>query len=107
VTEAQDANWKLALRYGRITTDLVHFSAVADGTAGELGHGFSCQPGPAMMTMKLWAGDAEEAFAMVRNIGQAIGFEAHGKIELFDTPPEQPPRTNPHGYDIGFTAYED
>jgi hypothetical protein len=107
VTEAQDENWKLDLRYGRIKTGFVHFTAIADGTAGELRHGFACRPGSAVMSMKLWAADANEAFAMVRDIGGSIGFDAHGKIELFDTPPEQPPRENPHGYDINFVEYDD
>jgi hypothetical protein len=99
-------DWKLELRYGRLSTPYSHYTMVADGVAGELVDGFECPPGPAVMTMKVWATDHDEAFDMVGAIGRQIGFSARGKIELFDTPPEQPPGQNPHAYSIAFVPYE-
>jgi hypothetical protein len=58
------------------------------------------------MTMKVWATDHDEAFDMVRAIGGQIGFTASGNIELFDTPPDNPPGENPNAYDIKFVPYD-
>jgi hypothetical protein len=105
--ESPSNDWKLKLRYGRLVTPYKHFTAIADGVAGELVDGFDCRPGPAVMTMKTWAEDADESAHMIRLIGQQIGFSATGKIEIYETAAEQPPSENPHGYDIKFVPYDD
>ncbi len=105
--ESQSQNWKLELRYGRLVTPYKHFTAIADGVAGELHDGFECRPGPAVMSIKTWAADADESAHMARIIGQQIGFSASGKIEIYETEAEQPPRENPHGYDINFFPYDE
>lgn len=100
-------NWKLELRYGRLVTPYRHFTAIADGVAGELQAGFECPPGPAVMSMKTWAQDADESAHMARVIGQQIGFSAGARIEIYETEPEQPPGDHPHGYDIRFVPYQE
>jgi len=104
--ESQRRNWKLDLRYGRLVTPYKHFTAIADGVAGEVKDGFECRPGPAVMAMKTWASDADESADMVRHIGMQIGFSATGRIEIYETDPEQPPSDNPRGYDISFVPYD-
>jgi hypothetical protein len=98
-------DWKLKLRYGKIHTDFKHYTVLADGMVGELVDGFQSPPGPAWMVMKLWASDPEEVFDMVKVIGNQIGFEVTGKIEVYDSEPEQPPRENPYSYYIDFKPY--
>ncbi len=105
--EFQSRNWKLELRYGRMVTPYKHFTAIADGVVGELQDGFECRPGPAVMSIKTWATDADESAHMARIIGQQIGFSATGKIEIYETEAEQPPGENPHGYDINFVPYNE
>lgn len=104
--DAAGGNWKLELRYGRLTTPFQHFTVIADGVAGELADGFACRPGPAVMSMKAWATDTDEAVHMVRSIGRQIGFTVAGRVEVYDTDPEQPPGEHPSGYDIAFVPYD-
>lgn len=99
-------DWKLRLRYGKDATSFQHFSLIADGVAGHLVEGFECRPGPAVMSMKVWASDADEAADMIVSIGRQIGFEVTGKIDIYETAPDQPPREHPHGYAIGFVPYD-
>lgn len=99
------ADWKLKLRYGKLKTPFQHFTVMADGEVGELRDGFECRPGRAWMTMKTWATDSEESMEMIRVIGEQIGFAVDGRVLVYDTEPEQPPRENPHGYDITFAPY--
>jgi hypothetical protein len=56
-----ESNWKLKLRYGKLRTELSHFTVLADGIVTELPDGFSCRSGPAWMAMKAWAEDAGKA----------------------------------------------
>lgn len=99
-------DWKLRLRYGKLKTPYQHYTLLADGVAVTLGHGYECRAGPAVMAMKVWAASHEEAFDMVVAIGADIGFEANGEVQLFDTPPEEPPDDKPYAYDIQFTPYD-
>jgi len=100
-------DWKLKLRYGKIKTNFYHFTVMADGVAGELVEGFECRPGRAWMAMKTWAGDADESAEMIQAIGSQIGFTVDGRIHVYDTEPEQPPRDKPYGYDVSFTPYDE
>jgi hypothetical protein len=100
-----DANsaWRLALRYGQLSTPYSHFSVIAEGTVGTLSEGFSCPPGGAFMGMKAWASSSDEAIDMLRVIGQRIGFSVTGRTYVYDTEPSEPPRDDPRAYDINFT----
>jgi len=102
-----EKDWKLKLRYGRLTTPFQHFTVLADGIAGDLKDGFECRPGRAWMAMKTWATDTDESTDMIRVIGKQIGFVVDGRVEVYVTEPDQPPGENPHGYDIKFTPYDE
>jgi hypothetical protein len=98
-----DANWKLKLRYGKISTEFQHYTTISEGLVGSLVDDFTCPAGPAFMGMKVWASSADEAEDMARSIGGEIGFTVTGPIQIYTTEPEQPPREEPFGYDINFT----
>ena len=101
-----DPNLLAKLRYNKIKTPFSHFTLIAEGRVREeLKHGFSCPIGPAFMGMQAWAISREEAFDMIRWIGEDIGFSVTGKIQLYDSDPLEPPGPNPHGYGINFTPY--
>ena len=59
------------------------------------------------MAMKPWAIDQGQAADMIQCIGNNIGFKVDGRIEIYDSAPEQPPDDKPFGYDIQFTPYGD
>lgn len=101
-----EKDWKLKLRYGRLPTPFHHFTVLADGIVGDLKDGFECRPGRAWMAMKTWATDTDESIDMIRVIGKQIGFVIDGRVEVFETEPDQPPGEHPHGYDINFTPYD-
>lgn len=104
--EEHEKDWKLKLRYGKLTTPYHHYTALAEGRVGELADGFSCPPGDAFMSMKAWASSTEEAADMIVAIGGQIGFTVTGNMEIYDTEPAQPPRETPFGYDIQFTPFD-
>ena len=101
-----EKDWKLKLRYGKIATLFKHFTVVADGIVGDLQGGFSCRKCCAWMGMKTWATSSGESADMIKVIGKQIGFNVTGRIQVYDTEPEQPPKENPFGYDITFTPYD-
>jgi hypothetical protein len=102
-----EKNWKLKLRYGKKSTPYKHFTALGDGMVGDLADGFECRKGPAVMTMKTWATDANESADMLRVIGGRIGFQASKDIQIYETDAEEPPKEKPFGYDIRFTPYDE
>jgi hypothetical protein len=102
----EEKYWKLKLRYGKETTQYIHFTVLADGVVGDLVDGYECRKGLAIMAIKTWANDAEQSVDMLRVIGRQIGFEATGEIQIYETEPEQPPKDDPFGYDINFTPYD-
>lgn len=102
-----EKDWKLKLRYGKLTTPYSHYTVLADGEVRELAEGFECRPGKAWMAMKTWSMSTEESSDMIRVIGEQIGFIVTGKIEVYSTEPVEPPGENPFGYDIKFTSYDE
>lgn len=100
-------DWKVQLRYGRISTPFKHYALVADGTAGQLAEGFECRPGPAVMAMKGWATDPDEAVDMIRYVSEQIGFSIAEKIEVYEAELDEPPRERPFAYNISFVPYSD
>ena len=104
-----DRDWKLKLRYGKVKTPYTHYThytAIGDGVIEELNQEYECPKGKAFMSIKTWATDTEESADMLRVIGNQIGFKASGKVEIYVTEAEQPPKENPFGYDIKFTPYD-
>ena len=59
------------------------------------------------MAMKTWAMSPKESMDMIVAIGQQIGFEVTGRVEVFDTEAKEPPSETSRGYDIKFTAYDE
>jgi hypothetical protein len=43
---------------------------------------------------------------MIRTIGQHVGFACTGRIYVYDTEAEEPPGSEPRGYNLKFTRYE-
>lgn len=99
-------DWKLKLRYGKITTPYLHYTLIAKGIiADKLEDGFECPKGNAFMGMKIWAISADDAADIIQSIAAQIGFAITGNIEVYETAPEQPPGEIPFGYDIQFTPF--
>jgi hypothetical protein len=105
VVGKQDRNWKLRLRYGTLRTPYRHVTIVADGTAEDVHEDFGCPDGRAWMAMKAWASSDEQAFEMIRQLGRRLGFFVDGRIELYESEPDSPPREEPYGYFISFSPY--
>ena len=101
-----EKDWKLKLKYGKLTTPYKHYTLIAHGVVGSLVDGFECREGNAYMGIKVWATSEDEAFDMIQSIGDQIGFSVTGKIELLETDPEQRPAEEPFGYDINFTPFD-
>lgn len=103
--EESEKDWKLKLRYGKLSTPYKHYTVIASGEAGDLVEGFDCPKGNAYMGIKVWAETIEESADMIQIIGEQIGFIVKGNIEVFESEPEQPPGEDPFGYDINFTPF--
>jgi hypothetical protein len=100
-------NWKLKLRYGKLKTAFRHFTVIADGEIAEANPDFETTFGmAAFFTIKAWATDGDEAMDMVVSIGRHVGFNATGRIYLYSTDPQQPPRDKPFAYDLDFHQYK-
>lgn len=100
-------DWKLKLRYGKISTPYKHFTVLGNCNIGELQETFSCRPGPAYVAIKIWATDTQEAANIFFDLGEQIGFIPFKDVEVYDTEAVQPPRENPYAYDISFSPYDE
>ena len=99
------SDWKLKLRYGKISTPFSHYTILAEGVVDTLQDGFECPKGSAFMAMKSWATNTAEAADVLRYVSSQIGFHINDEIQVFETEPEEPPREKPFGYDINFTPF--
>ena len=99
-------NWKSLYQSGKLNTPYKHYSVIVDGVAGARAEEFGGRPGPAFLVMKIWASSTKEAAHMARLFADRAGFELRGKIEVYNTEPSEPPRDQPHAYDIKFTPYD-
>ena len=106
-SDTSPGDWKLNLRYGKLTTPYSHYTALAEGRMERANNDFGAPLGPAWMGMKMWASSADESADMIESIGRHIGFSVTGKIQVYATEAVQPPRENPFGYDIKFTPFKD
>jgi hypothetical protein len=99
-------DWRSDLKNGVLRTPYQHFTLIADGAIVDPSKwGAGLETGSAVMSMNVWATSEEEAFDMIEIIGEQIGFDVTGRVELYNTEPKEPPRENPYGYDIGFENY--
>lgn len=103
----QDSDWRLKLRYGKLTTPFTHFTLIAEGRIVRPlpVNGNACSQ--AFMRMKIWCEDEEAAQDILMSVAQDVGFETSGQIYFYKTDPDVPPRSTPIVYDIGFTPYTD
>jgi hypothetical protein len=97
-------NWKLKLRYGKLLTSYKHFTTITKGTV-EVASEFS--PGSAFMAIKVWAITYDDAADLVESVARQVCFTITGKIEIFDTEPQEPPKEDAYGYDLGFTYFQE
>jgi hypothetical protein len=97
-------DWKLKLRYGKLSTPYKHFTAITKGIVEEASD-FSS--GSAFMAIKIWVITYDDAADLVESIARQIDFTITGKIEVFDTEPQEPPREDAYGYDVGFTYFQE
>jgi hypothetical protein len=100
------SDWKLKLRYGKLTTDFTHYTIIADGKVVKNNADYNTSLGPAFMAMKVWAKDIDNANDVIVAVGKHLGFNVAGKLEVFKTDPQQAPKDHPYGYDINFTPYD-
>lgn len=90
-----------------MTQEYSHFTLLADGAIIEPNAEFDTEPGPAVMAMKAWARDSDEAADMFIGIANHLGFKIEDSIELFETEPVMAAEDRPFGYDIQFTPYSE
>lgn len=99
-------DWKLKLRYGKMKTPYKHFVLLADCFVGNLIEEYKCSSENAIVSIKIWAVDGDQAAEIFQDIGRQIGFNVKDKIEIFDKPADQPPTDSPSAYGINFTPYD-
>ena len=102
-----DPDWKLQLRYGKLSTRFAHFSLLAEGVLVTEQKEHGCPAGPAFLGLKLWTGTADEATAMGLAIGRQLGFEVTGRVYLYETEPEAPPGEQPFGYNLNLSPFRE
>ena len=101
-----DKDWKLKLRYGKMKTPYQHFTAIAEGVVVAPDNSLQCPTGPAIITMRTWATDPAQSAQILQSLGDELGYEITGDIQIYETDPERPPKENPYGYGLNFTPIE-
>ena len=102
-----DADWKLKLRYGKVTTPFNHYSVLGGGMMLDDTNKYQCRTGSAVMSLKIWARNETDAAETFEMVGDKVGFYVDQAIEIYSTEPDEPPRENSYGYDISFVPYDD
>ena len=84
--------------------DFKHFSLVAGGDTVE-GHQVpGGEPGPSVISMKVWAETVEQAVDVLCEIGNQVGFKIEKNVEVHRTPAQQGVREQPFAYDLRVIA---
>ncbi len=102
-----ESDWKLKLRFGKITTSFNHYTILVDGRVHDKTKFSLDFDGPAIMALKIWAESSDEAFSIASDIGPRVGFEVAGRSQVYETDPEEPPEDIPHAYGVNFTSYNE
>jgi hypothetical protein len=105
--EKAPRDWKLLLRYGRLTTPYDHFTVLVDVDVIEGNADWNSEVGPAWMAMKVWASSADAAAGIVCDIAPQVGAEVRGKVAAYKTDPDEPPQDLPSAYGLQFTPYSE
>jgi hypothetical protein len=93
-------------QYAARALELTHYTVIADGVLDRFVPGHTCQPGPAMLGLKVWATSALHAASVAQQVGGHVGFTLSGRAEIYKTAPAQPSGGKPCGYDLQLTAYD-
>lgn len=102
-----DKDWKLKLRYGKIRTPYQHFTAIAEGVVVKSDNSLQYPAGPAIITLRTWARDSGQSIELIQSLGNELGYDITGNIQIYETDPERPPKDKPYGYGLNFTPFED
>lgn len=95
------------MRYGKLKTAFHHFTVIADGKIVEARPDYMTIEGSAaFFAIKVWATDSAEAIDVLVAVGRQVGFDASGRIYVYDSEPTQPPSENPHAYSLSFHQYD-
>mgnify|MGYP001555136743 CR=1 FL=1 len=100
-------DWKLKLRYGKLTTSYKHYTVLVPVKIDKYIEDFDAQPGTAWITVNTWTKDRNEACNMITDIGQQSGFIITGKFEVYATEAMQPPQESPYAYNVNFSYYKE
>lgn len=88
-------------------TDFTHYSLIADGRLVEDNATFDMEKGPAVIGLKVWAEDTDQAADMIIAFANHQGFKIADRIEVYETEPERPAEDRPYAYNINFTPYDE
>ncbi len=105
-TDDPPPDWKLKLRYGKLETPFLHFATITEGWFDEAFPEYGCPAGNAVMGLKVWARDDNEAISVTQDFGESIGFSASGRIEVYEVPPDEPPKHEPYVCKWTFHPFE-
>lgn len=82
----------------------LHFTSLSDGSFDADREDLGRQAGPALLAVKTWAKDADEAIDIALDFAEKEGFVVTGTVRLYETPAEEPPSEKAGGYDMFFTS---
>lgn len=99
-------NWKLKLKYGKLKTDFIHYTVLADASCCKVNAKYNCPDGPAWASMKMWSKNEKECADMIKYFGNKMGFICLGDIQIHISEPVKPPKKKPFGYDLKFNPYK-
>ncbi|MEM1250299.1 MAG: hypothetical protein AAGK22_28280 [Acidobacteriota bacterium] len=81
-----------------------HFTSLSDGAFSADRNDLGRQAGPALLAVKTWAKDADEAVDIALDLAEKEGFVVTGTVRLYETPADEPPGEMARGYDMFFTS---
>lgn len=99
-------DWKLKLRYGKLITPYKHFTIIAPVLINDHIVSLNAAPGKAYIGIKMWALDINEATKIIMSVAKEFGFTITGKIEVYSTDAQNPPKDEPYAYDLNFSYYQ-
>lgn len=100
-------DWKLKLRYGKITTPYKHFTLIIPILIENYLQDFDAAPGAAYMGIKIWATDENQAMEIIEDIAEENGFAITGGISIYVTDADRAPEEDPYAYGANFSYYKE
>jgi hypothetical protein len=103
------SDWKLKLRYGKLETPFHPYAVLVDGIVGVLPEDFGDRnlypPGPAVMSLKIWAESPDQAVDVAMAIAHELDFKPVDQPQVYTVDPDLPPSEDPSAYRIRFTPH--